>query len=219
MGACADRKWNGETPTGCEFSANYHTCNAFWGGSVLASLRGSSYRCMLVNKAEAAVGAYCWEFAGKKSECEAQPGCKYFDNLGFCNSGSDHYRNEKAVGGFHTDRSCQGHSECTEHSMGSCDNRNGKCHYGYWYKGESEAEVGCPRGMIPDPRGGCMHAEVATADPSYWWNMAFATPSSSFTAEDFVVYGFSVIGFGAVVYGAAQLFLKKSSGDAVYEEV
>merc|ERR1712242_257263 len=187
MGACADRKWNGETPTGCEFSANYHTCNAFWGGSVLASLRGSSYRCMLVNKAEAAVGAYCWEFAGKKSECEAQPGCKYFDNLGFCNSGSDHYRNEKAVGGFHTDRACQGHSECTEHSMGSCDNRNGKCHYGYWYKGEAD--------------------------------MAFATPSSSFTAEDFVVYGFSIIGFGAVVYGAAQLFLKKSSGDAVYEEV
>merc|ERR1712242_396311 len=91
---------------------------------------------------EDAVGAYCWEFAGKKAECEAQPGCKYFDNLGFCNSGSDHYRNEKAVGGFHTDRSCQGHSECTEHSMGSCDNRNGKCHYGYWYKGEAEAAVG-----------------------------------------------------------------------------
>merc|ERR1712242_304943 len=105
---------------------------------------------------EDAVGAYCWEFAGKKAECEATPGCKYFDNLGFCNSGSDHYRESK---------------------------------------------------------------EVATSDPMYWWNMAFATPSSSVTAGNFVVYGFSIIGFGAVVYGAAQHFLKKSSGDAVYEEV
>jgi len=56
LDTCAEETWNGETPTGCEFSANYHTCNAFWGEHVLATLRGSSYRCSLVNKAETQVG-------------------------------------------------------------------------------------------------------------------------------------------------------------------
>merc|ERR1719242_1322569 len=52
------------------------------------------------------------------------------------------YTKEKAVGGFHTDKYCEGHSNCREYAQGSCDGRNNRCHYGSW-QGGAETSVGC----------------------------------------------------------------------------
>jgi len=57
-------------------------------------------------------------------------GCKYN-----CPGDENAVGQEKAVGGFHTDKYCEGHSNCREYAQGSCDDRNNRCHYGSWQGG------------------------------------------------------------------------------------
>jgi len=58
-------------------------------------------------------------------------------NVASCNfdDGDCSAASEKAVGGFHTDKYCEGHSNCREYAQGSCDDRNNRCHYGSWQGG------------------------------------------------------------------------------------
>merc|ERR1719361_1206062 len=84
---------------------------------------------------------FCYPYAEAAVGCMACINERDYEARRDCRLNMCPYSEEKAVGGFHTDKYCEGHSNCREYAMGSCDDRNNRCHYGSW-QGGAEAAVG-----------------------------------------------------------------------------
>jgi len=114
LSTCAWETWNGKAPTGCEFSANYRTCNVFWGGSVSGSQSGGSYICSLAK----------------------DPYAKF--------RRGDSNKAEEAVSGFYTDQVCTKDSQCVgmAHRRGTCDTSKNRCHFGSYASDAADTKVG-----------------------------------------------------------------------------